>query len=414
MNVYATACRIGLAIGAVCLVASCGGSPAQPSTPGGTSTATLTVSGLERLIGPLTPGVKAQLVASLTQPGGSKQDCTATATWATSDEKLLKLTGQQPGEFVAVAAGDVSASAVCAGTTGRLTIRVEKATSLAISGRLIEAPDGAPITNATITFGGGPAVQPDAAGHYSLVTTDNSVQPLLITAPGYQTRETSLRGGESRTLDLDLISNSSAFPFTMYRAMARNAFESPSSASVAPTAPWTSKPNVYIWTTWKDSGLPVANVDYFIEEIRRVIPQLSGGRLEAGTIEQGPTERPLTPGWIMVQFHRSGNSSYVGPSRGQVQFGGDHRCYSYAIIHEFGHAMGYWHSGIQPTIMGGGPVPNCDPANLTAAEQMVARVMYSRPPGNVEPDRDPSSSAQLRGSPGPATLVYCDNLIPRR
>jgi hypothetical protein len=53
--------------------------------------------------------------------------------------------------------------------------------------------------------------------------------------------------------------------------------------------------------------------------------------------------------------------------------------------------MGYWHSSMIPSIMGGGPA-QCIQYNLWPLEQIVANTMYSRPPGNVEPDRDPQGT----------------------
>jgi hypothetical protein len=372
------------------------------------------ITGLERLSAPLTPGVKVQLAATLTAAGGSAQDCTGTAEWSSSDSTLLRLTGQTPGELVAVAVGEATVSAACGGATGRLSVRVEKATSWAVSGRVIVAPGGAPVGNATLTFGTATPVQSTSAGAYALVTTDSTTQPLTVTASGFQTRQTYLRGGEVRTVDLDLIGSEPVFPFSLYRMLARNGYEAPQSVTVAPTQRWTASPNVYIWTTWKDTGQPVANVDFYVSEIRRVIPQLSGGRFEAGTVEYGPDERPLTAGWIHVQFHHSGNWAYVARNPGQVQLGSDHRCNSMAVIHEFGHAMGYWHSNVQFSVMGGGyPPAGCAPIDLIPDEQLVARVMYSRPPGNVEPDRDPAQTVLVRAAASASAPVFCDDILRR-
>ena len=96
----------------------------------------------------------------------------------------------------------------------------------------------------------------------------------------------------------------------------------------------------------------------------------------------------MTRGWINVEFGVSGNWSRLGEDPGQVQFGSvKPGCTSLAIIHEFGHAMGYWHSNVRPSIMGGGPGA-CVEYNLTPDELQVARVLYSREPGNLEPDKD--------------------------
>ena len=67
-------------------------------------------------------------------------------------------------------------------------------TTWAITGRILSAPGAAPIAGATLAFGD-TTVTSDAAGNYSLVTTDDSSRSLTITAAGYLTRETSLTGG---------------------------------------------------------------------------------------------------------------------------------------------------------------------------------------------------------------------------
>lgn len=398
----------GLLVSVAALSHGCGGGPAQPSPP-----ATVVVSGLERYLPPLTPGVKIQLVATLQPSAGGTQDCTGTATWVSSNELLVRPTGQQPGEFLTVVDGDVTISATCSGTTGRLAVHVERATSWPVSGKVIAAPDGPPIAEATLTFGTSAPVRSDGSGSYTIVTEDGAIRPLSLSAPGFQTRETSLRGGQRRTVDIDVIGNDPVFPFNLYRMMVRNGHESPKYISTAPTQPWTMPPNVYIWTTWKDSGLPVANVEWYVGEIRRVIPQLTGGRFTAGRIEFGPEERPAAYGWINLQFHRSGNWAYLGANPGQVQLGADHTCNSYAVIHEFGHAMGYWHSSLVPSVMGGGP-GSCTEINLWPPEQIVARTMYSRPRGNLDPDRDPPGAGVLfTEAAAPRVRVTCDRVLGR-
>jgi len=77
-------------------------------------------------------------------------------------------------------------------------------------------------------------------------------------------------------------------------------------------------------------------------------------------------------------------------------------CISFAIAHEFGHALGYWHSSVKPSIMGGGQA-SCALYDLTPNEALIARVMYSREPGNLEPDKD-STTASAGLYPGERTL----------
>jgi hypothetical protein len=288
--------------------------------------------------------------------------------------------------------------------------------SWAIRGQVVAAPGGPLIAGATLTMADAPPVTADDAGNYAIVTRDALTRPLLIAAPGYLTRETSLSGGEAHGgVQFDLIGSEPAFPLTQYREMVRNVFEHP--ASPEPSRRWTTDPNVYIWTTWKDSGAPVdpAAVQFLIGEIRRVIPLWTADHFHAGQIEVGPEQRSPAAGWINVQFDRKGNWSRLGEDPGQVQFGSASTCMSLAIVHEFGHAMGYWHTGVKPSIMGGSP-GSCRAFGLTPNEAVIARVLYSRAPGNMDPDRDgpapPAPTYYLRG-PASNVTVTCDAFLRR-
>jgi hypothetical protein len=387
----------------VAAAAACGGE--QPSAPAASSSSVV-ISGVEQYAPPLTTGLRIQLTATITT-GAASQNCTATATWKSADEGVLRPAGQ-PGEFLAVANGTSNVSATCNGSMGQLALRIERLGTF-VTGRILAAPDGPPIADATITVGDS-TVRSGANGTYTILSDDASDRPMTVSAAGFQTRQTALRGGDRRTLDITLIGNDPAFPFSLYRMITRNGFESPNFIHTAPLQVWTAPPNVYIWTTWKDSGLPVNNVEWYVTEIRRVIPVLTGGRFEAGQIEYGPAQRSQTPGWINMQFERSGNWSYVGANPGQLQLGSDHTCNQYAVIHEFGHAMGYWHSNQRPSVMGGGPGA-CALIPLSAEEQLIAKTMYLRPRGNLDPDRDPASYTSLMPSDPPPVRVTCDRLL---
>ena len=161
------------------------------------------------------------------------------------------------------------------------------------------------------------------------------------------------------------------------------------------------------------------SIAFFISEIKRIVPLWTAGTLQVGTIETGYGSRPRTKGWITVEFGRSGNWSLLGEDPGQVQFGTEGSCQSLAIAHEFGHALGYWHSSVRPSIMGGGP-GSCTPYDLTPNETLIARVMYSREPGNREPDTDgppppPAiyTAMEMPASSSPDRVVRCEGLLPR-
>ena len=80
-----------------------------------------------------------------------------------------------------------------------------------------------PLAGASVRFGDDAPVATDATGGFTLVTTDGSTRPLVVTAPGFLTRETSLAGGVVRSdLQFDLIPSDPAFPLQQYRDVVRN------------------------------------------------------------------------------------------------------------------------------------------------------------------------------------------------
>lgn len=270
-------------------------------------------------------------------------------------------------------------------------------TTWTISGRIVSAATGAAIENVTITYGDRNVPAP--GGVFAIVTTDSSTKPLVIAAPGYLTRETSLTGGEARSGVLfDLLGTADGFPLQMYLDEVRNVHERPDRAP-EPSRHWTANPNFYIRTVWKDTGVPLReeSIAFVISELKRLVPQWSGGTLQAGTIDTGTAPRALAQGWITVQYARAGNWARLGENPGEIQFGSEGTCQSLAIAHELGHAMGFWHTRVEPSIMGGGPGA-CRLFDLTREEALIAKAMYSRAPGNVAPDRD--------GPPPPPPAYY--------
>jgi hypothetical protein len=285
-------------------------------------------------------------------------------------------------------------------------------TSWKVSGRLLASHNRQPVSGATLLLDG-IAPEPSASdGAFTLDTPEGAHRPLAIAAEGYQYRETFLRGGEvRRDVDIDLIPTGGSFPFWLYRQMARNGHEQPT--NLQPLQRWTTNPNIHLENRWRDTGAPIADdiLLYFMSEIQRVIPELTDGRLSAGRIDVNSEVWNFVPDYISIHFDHSGNWGYVGVNPGQVQFGTAAKCTSIMIIHELGHAMGYWHSSVQPSVMGGHVLGTCNLEHLTPDEQLVARVLYSRPPGNVEPDRDPPANVTyLRANSAPP-LQNCDELF---
>jgi len=273
-----------------------------------------------------------------------------------------------------------------------------------MSGTIVAAPANQPVPGATLLIDGFAPITSDALGNYSLTGEDVSVHRVAIAANGHLARETSLRAGSTRDVNFDLIPTNGSFPMTLFRQMGRNTWEQPNAP--VPLKRWTTNPDIHIETVWRDTGAPVNNLDYFVAEIRRAVSLWSDQKLSVGNVVIDATRYDLVPGYISVQFDHSSTWSLLGANPGMVRFGGDSLCNSTAIVHEIGHAMGFWHNGLRGSVMGGGIVASCAPQNLTPEEQQVAHVLYSRPPGNVDPDKDPDESlVYLRPTTSSGVLI---------
>ena len=68
------------------------------------------------------------------------------------------------------------------------------------------------------------------------------------------------------------------------------------------------------------------------------------------------------------------------------------------VMHEVGHAMGFFHVSDSHSLMYPFDESGCRPGTLSPAETFHAAIAYARPRQNSDPDHDPSSFKTLVGS----------------
>jgi hypothetical protein len=167
-----------------------------------------------------------------------------------------------------------------------------------------------------------------------------------------------------------------------------------------------------------------------LETIRATIPRAvaawSGGLFEGVQLEE-VSMPDWSEGWIVLHVLRSRSSDVCG--RGEFRYRGAGRivtgrveltldkcsCGSRKISpntvsHEIAHVMGFWHVEGRGHILGatGAGCSSFENEVITAKEADHARIAYRRPPGNLDPDRDPDGTMMATdGSAGQSRGIVC-------
>jgi hypothetical protein len=379
--------RLGVGFVLGFLLAGCGhSSTSAPAAQPSPTVSSVAVGASGRFTG---IGQQVSLSATATLNNGTTQTVTSQATWQTSNAGVVSVS--PAGVATSVAEGDARITAVYQNVSGSADLPVRILWT--VQGRVVSNPDGAGIAGARIAAEDGATATTSASGEFALEGAGAAAsRRVTISADGYITRTASLRTSDPRTgLALDLIANRSPFSLTFYRQIARAAEDYPTSPLLE-IRRWETNPNFYIKTT-NQSSLDVGSG--VVNEVRAVIalivPQVSSGKLSAGTIETGPTARPVTAGWINVEFTNEITSCGQAPVGGNwVKINPICSCYGYIEAHEISHALGLWHHATVGGLMSHVQPTYCA-TSLSDLEAYHSKLVYTRPNGNTDPDNDPAT-----------------------
>jgi hypothetical protein len=313
----------------------------------------------------------------------------------------------------------LAVASACGGSSSKLPLQSVSptaptpppTTNWSVSGR-ITSQSGAPVGGAVVTPNGAPVVQTDTSGDYTIGSNDQPQQnpySVQVSANGYLRREVWVGWQRSaRTgIDIDLISLAAPFSLDFYRQLARDATEEPN--SLQPLSLWPGgNPRVYVRTVDQNGD---AIDPFVVSSISNVIPgavsDWTNGKLTVASLEHGTSTRPRQDGWIIVNFTRNPTGgdvcgqSYVGALDGLIELvDGACTCGSstvpkQVVVHEIGHAMGFFHVSDRASMMYPQASRNCTNTELSPSERFHSSVAWTRKPGNLDPDLDPSGLAPL-------------------
>lgn len=286
-----------------------------------------------------------------------------------------------------------------------------------VAGTLVDTAARQPIAAATIAPSWGiPAVESSADGSFELGAVANppsAPYKLSVSGSDLITREmwVTWQRGPRTGLTVDAIRNRPPFSLEFYRQFVRGTYDTTGGPHA--NFRWMESPRFYVKTV-DQNGRPIEPEVMAVvrEALVRAVREFTAGTLSAAAVETGTDARAPAAGWINVDIRRDQNErttcgfAMLGANPGSITLNNDvcscgsNKIPGALVLHEVGHALGFFHVPDKSSVMFPYLPGDCPAGQLSPAEKFHAAIAYSRPRGNRDPDIDPTSGQFAAPSQG--------------
>jgi hypothetical protein len=281
--------------------------------------------------------------------------------------------------------------------------------AVTFTGRVTATNGQQALPNVMASFGPAIRAVTDSAGTFTMRFQPGTTSRLTLEGETIVPRSLVASVNETRTLDLNAITLTGSFDLAYYRELVRDAADSP--GVLRPLRRWTRAPSLYVRTVDTQGRLiDTVSLDAMIPIMTQAISEWTNNAFQPA-VTRGTETREGQTGWMTVKWLADPSEdptacgrATVGQDGGWVQFNyrlsvcrcaGGGPISDATIRHEFGHAMGFWHTATRGDLLyGGGTEGRCG-LMMTARERYHAAIAYQRPIGNTDPDTDPSDVVNL-------------------